>query len=267
VILDVVYNHLGPEGNYLKQFAPAYFSTRHETEWGEALNFDGADSGPVREFFVHNAAHWIDEYHLDGLRLDATQSIFDDSGEHVLSEICCAARAAAGRRGIILVAENEPQDVRLLRRREAGGCGLDMLWNDDFHHTARVALTGRAEAYYSDHHGRPQEIVSAVKYGFLYQGRYYAWQEQPRGTPALDVLPWSFVLFTDNHDQVANSFSGLRTHLLTGPGRLRALTAVLLLAPGTPMLFMGQEFGSSSPFYYFADHKPELAGLVENGRI
>jgi maltooligosyltrehalose trehalohydrolase len=142
-----------------------------------------------------------------------------------------------------------------------------MLWNDDFHHTARVALTGRSEAYYSDHRGRPQEIVSAVKYGFLFQGQYYTWQEQPRGTPSLSVPPWSFVLFTDNHDQVANSFSGLRTPLLTSPGRHRALTAVLLLAPGTPMLFQGQEFAASSPFYYFADHNPELAPLVEKGRI
>lgn len=267
VILDVVYNHLGPDGNYLKQFTPAYFSEKHSTEWGEALNFDGTDSRPVRDYFVANAVYWISEFHLDGLRLDATQSIFDDSDQHILAELGCAAREAAGSRGILLVGENEPQEVNLLRDPGEGGCGLDMLWNDDFHHSARVALTGRAEAYYTDTRGRPQELISAIKYGFLFQGQYYTWQKQPRGTPAFGLPPWRFVLFTDNHDQVANSFSGLRMHALTSPARWRAMTALLLLAPGTPMLFQGQEFATSAPFYYFADHKPELAELVEKGRL
>lgn len=267
VILDVVYNHLGPDGNYLKQFTPHYFSEKHSTEWGEAMNFDGPDCGPVREFFIANARYWIEEFHLDGLRLDATQSIFDDTQPHILAEIGCAARKAAGDRVILLVGENEPQHVNLLHEVSEGGCGLDMLWNDDFHHTARVALVGRAEAYYSDHRGRPQEFVSAIKHGFLFQGQYYTWQKQPRGTPSLGLPPTSFVLFLDNHDQVANSFGGVRTQALTSPGRFRAMTAVILLAPGTPMLFQGQEFASSAPFYYFADHRPELAELVEKGRL
>src|SRR5262249_55389339 len=236
-----------------------YFSRRHETDWGEAINFDGPDAGPVREFFLANAEYWIDEYHLDGLRLDATQNIYDDSpGEHILAAIARSARQAAGSRPVVRVAENEPQLTRLVRPTEREGYGLDMLWNDDFHHTARVALTGRAEAYYQDYGGRPQELVAAVKYGYLYQGQYYFWQKKRRGTPAFDVPPCAFVTFLDNHDQVANSGCGLRVHALTSPGRYRAMTALLLLAPGTPMLFQGQEFASSAPFYYFADHKKGL---------
>jgi maltooligosyltrehalose trehalohydrolase len=266
VILDVVYNHFGPDGNYLGQFAPHYLSTRHRTDWGAAINFDGEGSEPVREFFVSNAGYWIDEYHLDGLRLDATQDIHDDSPEHVLTAIARRARESDGRRSVFLVAENEPQDVRLVRAVAAGGYDLDALWNDDFHHSATVALTGRAEAYLSDHAGTPQELISAVKRGYLYQGQRYAWQGKPRGTPAWDVGPTSFVNFIQNHDQVANSQAGLRGHRLTSPGRYRAMTALLLLGPATPMLFQGQEFAASSPFLYFADLPPELAKLARAGR-
>ena len=267
VILDVVYNHLGPDGNFLKSFTPAYFSAKHKTDWGEAINFDGDDAGPVREFYLTNAAYWIAEYHLDGLRLDATQNVYDDSpGEHILAGIARVARAAAGKRSIVLIAENEPQETKLVRSPAQGGYGLDLLWNDDFHHAARVALTGRAEAYYSDHRGRPQELISAAKYGYLSQGQYYAWQKKSRGTSALDLPPWAFVTFLGNHDQVANSGTGQRTHALTSPGRYRAMTALLLLAPGTPMLFQGQEFAASAPFMFFADHKPELAKCVRDGR-
>jgi maltooligosyltrehalose trehalohydrolase len=266
VILDVVYNHLGPDGNYLEVFSPAYFSETHKTEWGEGLNFDGPDSGPVREFFTTNAAYWISEFHLDGLRLDATQTIRDDSPEHILAAIAQATRAAAGGKSIVLVAENERQEARLARPVEQGGYDLDMLWNDDFHHSLRVALTGRAEAYYSDHRGTPQELLSSVKHGYLFQGQYYTWQKAPRGTPALDLPPHAFVTFIDNHDQVSNSATGLRTQALTSPGRFRAATALLLLGPGTPMLFQGQEFASSAPFFYFADHNPRLAELVCKGR-
>jgi maltooligosyltrehalose trehalohydrolase len=266
VILDVVYNHLGPDGNYLGQYAPGYFTARHRTDWGSAINFDGEGSGPVREFFVSNAGYWVDEFHLDGLRLDATQDIHDDSPEHVLTAIARRARARAGRRSVFLVAENEPQDVRHVRPVAAGGFDLDALWNDDFHHTATVALTGRAEAYFSDHAGTPQELISAVKRGFLYQGQRYSWQGKRRGTPAGDVGPTSFVNFLQNHDQVANSLAGLRCHRLTSPGRLRAMTALLLLGPATPMLFQGQEFAASSPFLYFADLPPELAKLTRAGR-
>jgi maltooligosyltrehalose trehalohydrolase len=266
VVLDVVYNHLGPDGNYLREFAPGYFTDRYETDWGEAIAFDGPDAGPVREFFVSNAAYWVAEFHLDGLRLDATQDIHDGSAGHILAEIARAARAAAGRRPIVLIAENEPQQARLVRPLEQGGYGLDAVWNDDFHHAAVVAMTGRAEAYYTDYRGAPQEFVSLAKRGYLYQGQRYGWQKGRRGTPTAGVPAEAFVTFLENHDQVANSRDGRRLHQLGSPGRLRALTALLLLGPGTPMLFQGQEFASSAPFLYFADHTPELAVRVAEGR-
>lgn len=267
VILDVVYNHLGPDGNFLPRFSDDYF-TDQETEWGEAINFDGPGSGPVRDFFIANASYWIREFHLDGLRIDATQSIHDRSRgrEHILAEITRAARAAAGDRRVYLVAENEPQDSRLVRSQECGGYGLDAQWNDDFHHSAMVALIGRNEAYYTDYLGAPQEFVSGAKWGFLYQGQHYLWQQKRRGSAALDLPPHALISFIQNHDQIANSGRGERIHQLTSPGRLRAMTALLLLGPATPMLFMGQEFGASSPFLYFADHEPALARAVSRGR-
>jgi maltooligosyltrehalose trehalohydrolase len=266
VILDVVYNHLGPSGNYLKVFAPGYFSTRYKNEWGEAINFDD-DADAVREFFIANAGYWIDEFHFDGLRLDATQQIFDASSENVMTALAARVRERAGARSTILVAENEHQDARLVRSASAGGYGLDALWNDDFHHSAMVALTGRREAYYSDTRGEPQELISAAKYGYLYQGQHYEWQKDRRGTPALDLDPARFVTFLQNHDQIANSARGLRGHQLTSPGRWRAATAMLLLMPGTPMLFQGQEFSASSPFLYFADFSDELNAAVRKGRV
>lgn len=268
IVLDVVYNHLGPDGNYLARLSPNYFSTAHQTDWGAAINFDGPDSGPVREFFLTNARYWIEEFHLDGLRLDATQDIHDESprDRHILTEIGQTARAAASDRTIVLIAENEPQHSELCRSIDQGGSGLDALWNDDFHHSAMVALTGRREAYYTDYLGEPQEFINAAKYGYLYQGQWYSWQKKRRGHPGLDLTPAAFITFLQNHDQIANSFSGLRAHQLGSPGRYRALTALLLLGPGTPMLFQGQEFAASTPFLYFADHNPELARLVAEGR-
>jgi maltooligosyltrehalose trehalohydrolase len=267
VILDVVYNHLGPDGNYLDAFSAEYFTDRYPNDWGRAINFDGEHSAPVREFFVANAVSWISEYHVDGLRLDATQSIIDRSRTHIIADIARAAREAAGRRSILLVGENEPQESRLARQPAAGGLGLDALWNDDLHHSAVVAVTGRAEAYYSDHHGRPQEFISAAKWGYLFQGQRYAWQGQRRGTPALDLVPAAFVTFVENHDQIANSPRGTRLSQRTTPGRYRAVSALLLLLPSTPMLFQGQEFASSKPFLYFADHRPDLALQVRRGRV
>jgi maltooligosyltrehalose trehalohydrolase len=177
-----------------------------------------------------------------------------------------AARRAAGARGIWLVAENEPQHARLARAPEAGGYGVDALWNDDFHHSAMVALTGRREAYYTDYLGSPQELLSAMKYGYLYQGQRYRWQKQRRGAPALDLPRHAFVNFVQNHDQVANSARGQRVHALASPGRYRALTALMLLSPGTPMLFQGQEFAASTPFLFFADHGQPLADQIRAGR-
>ncbi len=187
VILDVVYNHFGPDGNYLRCFSQSYFSDRYKNEWGDPINFDGPDSGPVREFFLANAGYWIDEYHLDGLRLDATQQIFDASDDHIMAAIVRQVREAASGRTTFIVGENEPQHARLVRPPERGGYGLDALCNDDFHHSAMVALTGRREAYYTDYRGAPGEFVAAAKYGFLYQGQRYVWQRQRRGRLALDL--------------------------------------------------------------------------------
>lgn len=267
VLLDVVYNHVGPDGNYLKQFSDDYFTGRHSNEWGEAINYDGPGSEGVREWVVANAAYWVDEYHLDGLRLDATQQIFDASAENIQTALAKAARAAAKGRGIIIVAENEAQETRLARPAEQGGYGLDALWNDDFHHSALVATTGRNDAYYTDYLGKPQEFISAAKYGYLFQGQRFKWQGKRRGTPAWGLAPAQFVNYIENHDQVANSGSGARLNRLTSPGRLRAATALLLLAPGTPLLFQGQEFGAGSPFLFFADHNEELRPLVHEGRL
>jgi maltooligosyltrehalose trehalohydrolase len=264
VILDVVYNHLGPDGNYLSDFSPDYFTNKYSNDWGAAINFEGPP--PAREFFVANAGYWIDEFHFDGLRFDATQDMKDASEPHVLADMASHVRRLAAPRTVLLVGENEPQDARLVKEPSAGGYGLDSLWNDDFHHTAVTALTGRREAYYHDYKGSPQELISCAKYGFLYQGQYYPWQKGLRGTPAIGLPKRAFVTFLENHDQVANSAFGRRLNQVAGPGRLRALTALLLLGPGQPMLFQGQEYWSTVPFLYFADHKEELRTPITEGR-
>jgi maltooligosyltrehalose trehalohydrolase len=266
VILDVVYNHAGPTGNFLKDFSKDYFTDRYENEWGEAINFDGANSAPVREFFLSNARYWISEFHLDGLRLDATQALFDASQKHILGELVEIVRQAAAPRSTIIIGENEPQDSKLMRPPGDKGYGLDGLWNDDFHHTATVALTGHNEAYYADYRGTPQEFISAVKHGYLYQGQYYRWQKKRRGTPSAGITPRSFVNYLQNHDQIANNGRGWRVHRLTDAALYRAVTAFFLLAPQTPMLFQGQEFAASTPFAYFADHHGDLAEKVKQGR-
>jgi len=264
VILDVVYNHLGPDGNYLADFSRGYFTDRYRNDWGAALNFEGPR--PARDFFVENAGYWIEEFHFDGLRLDATQDVQDASPDNVLAEIGRRARQAAGKRRVYVIAENEPQLTTLVREPSRGGYGLDALLNDDFHHAALVALTGRREAYYTDYTGSPQELISASKYGHLYQGQWYSWQKKPRGTPGLDLPGAAFVHFLENHDQVANSSLGKRVHQISSPGRYRAMTALTLLGPATPLLFQGQEFGASTPFLFFADHKDGLREAIREGR-
>jgi maltooligosyltrehalose trehalohydrolase len=266
VILDVVYNHLGPDGCVFGRYAKSYYSKTYSNEWGDPLNFDGPDAGPVRDYFASNAAYWIEEFMLDGLRLDATQTIHDRSPRHIITEIGCRARSAARQRPIILIAESETQTVRLVQPVDVSGHGLDAVWNDDFHHSAVAALTGKREAYYSDHHGTPQELISAAKRGYLFQGQRYAWQRQPRGTRTDGIPGAAFVTYLENHDQIANSGDGSRVRFQTSPGRYRAMTALMLLMPGTPMFFQGQEFGASTPFMYFADHNPELAKAVQSGR-
>lgn len=266
VILDVVFHHLGPDGNVLEKFSSTYFSRRHTTEWGKSLNFDEEGSGPVREFVLANVKYWIDEFHLDGMRVDATQSLFDSSGTHILGAIVRTMRAAAPGRRLFSVGESEPQRARLLRPESQGGFGFDMLWSDDFHHTAMVVATGNREAYYGDYLGSAQELLSVLKRGWLYQGQWNLRQEKRRGTPALGVPPAAFIVFLQNHDQIANSARGDRLSGLTDPGRYRALSALLLLGPSTPFLFQGQEFAASTPFLYFGDQKPEIAAEMLQGR-
>src|SRR5205085_5608008 len=200
VILDVVYNHFGPDGNYLGAFSDDYLTRENENEWGDAINFDGPHSEPVREFFITNGRYWIEEFHFDGYRFDATQSIHDASDDYIVGAIQRMARAAAPERNLILVTENEPQETKLVRPREEGGDDLNGLWNDDWHHSAIVALTGRNEAYYTDYKGSPQEFISAAKYGYLYQGQPYRWQKAPRGYPAFGIAPETFICFLENHD-------------------------------------------------------------------
>ena len=220
----------------------------------------------MREFFTANARYWIEEFHLDGLRLDATHAIFDSSELHILAQISKETREAAGRRAVWIVAENERQESKQAKPIDQGGYGLDALWNDDFHHSARVALTGRRESYYGGYSGSPQELISALKRGFLYQGQWNTWLKGRRGDATTGIKPEQFVCFLENHDQVASSLRGFRLQQLGHPGECRALTALLLLGPNTPMLFQGQEFGASTPFLFFADHRPELAKLVSKGR-
>ena len=253
VILDVVYNHFGPEGNYLGAFSDHYLTRGKGNEWGDAINFDGANSAPVRESFITNGCYWIEEFHFDGFRFDALHAVPDESSEYIIGAVGRAARKAAAKRSIILIAENDRQEAKMVRRRRHGGDDLDGMWNDDFHHSAVVALTGRKEAYFDDYRGTPQDFISAAKYGFLYQGQALSWRKAMRGSPTLRIPPEAFVCFIENHDQIANTGPGERVRFQTSPERYRAMIALLLLGPWTPLLFQGEEFGASSPFMFFAD--------------
>jgi maltooligosyltrehalose trehalohydrolase len=265
VILDVVFNHFGPVGNFLRDFAPPFFGK--PGEWGDSISYDAPDAGPVRAFVIENAAYWIGEFHFDGLRFDATHGINDSSSEHIVSEMCAAARAAAGDRRLFLVGESEPQDTRLLRGSGMYRDGLDAIWNEDWHHAAFVALTGRREAYFTDYRGTAGEFAAMARHGFLYQGQWYTWQEQPRGGTALGLKGGSIVNFLENHDQVANTGPGWRLSTHVDAALWRALTTLLLVGPQIPMLFQGQEFASSRPFTYFADHEGDLGEAVAKGRM
>jgi maltooligosyltrehalose trehalohydrolase len=265
VILDVVYNHLGPSGSFFREFSRSFFAEQ-ATEWGDAINFDGPGSGPVREFFLQNVDYWIRDFHFDGLRFDAVQAINDSSEDHIVSAMARAARAAAAPRGIFLVGEHEAQRVERLRCDRAGIDGTDALWNDDWHHAAVVRLTGRREAYFTDYTGSAREFAAMARHGFLYQGQWYVWQKHRRGTLSLGLPGRRFVTFLENHDQVANTGIGQRLHHTADPATLRAMTALLLLGPNLPMLFQGQEFGTSRRFCYFAGHNGDLAESVRDGR-
>ena len=264
VILDVVYNHFGP-GNRFAEFSDRWFTDRYENEWGDSLNFDGEGCGPVRDYVAENAAYWIDEFGFDGLRLDATQALFDASADHIIARIAREARAAAGGRRVLLVAENEPQQTRLARPTAEGGYGLDALWNDDFHHSAHVALTGRREAYYHDYRGAPQEFVSAARYGYLFQGQRYDWQNEPRGTPAsrcrrrLRQLPREPRSGRQLGARPAAARAASHARLRAHDGAAPAVAADADAVPGAGVL-------GSAPFHFFADQGPELDPSLAEGR-
>jgi malto-oligosyltrehalose trehalohydrolase len=270
IFLDVVYNHFGPEGNYLHLYAPEFFTDRHHTPWGAGINFDGEGSRQVRDFFIHNALYWLREYRFDGLRLDAVQAIADDSVPHVLSELAEAVQSGPGReRRIHLVLENDANAARYLQRRKDGSPRWYVAqWNDDFHHVLHLLATGEADGYYADHARDPiGHLGRCLAEGFAYQGEPSAFRQgSPRGEPSAHLPPTAFVNLVQNHDQVGNRALGERIGELAPPQTLRALLAILLLAPSPPLLFMGQEFMATSPFLFFCDFADDLAQAVRQGR-
>jgi maltooligosyltrehalose trehalohydrolase len=266
VLLDVVYNHLGPDGNYLRVYANDYFTDRHRTPWGDAINFDGPGSRHVRDFVIHNACYWLSEYRFDGLRLDATDAIVDESPVHVLQELTEQARAAVAPRQVVIIAEHAGNDVRIIRAPDRGGFGLDAVWADDFHHQVRVFLTGVRGQYLDEYEGSTADIARTINGGFFFQGQAGRTAGKPMGTRVTDEPATAFVVNIQNHDQVGNRAFGERLHHEIDADRYRAASALLLFLPYTPLLFMGQEFAASSAFMYFTDHTPDLGKLVTEGR-
>lgn len=265
VILDVVYNHVGI-GDHYHAYSEHFFTDRYENEWGASFNYDGPEARAVRDFIVGNGVYWIEEFHFDGLRIDAAQAMFDSSDEHIIAELVRCIRAAAGHRVLYIVVENQPQEHLMIDPPAQGGYGTDAMISDDFQHAVRVAVTGHNDFYYRDYMGTPQELVSALKYGFLYQGQRSDMRDAAYGTYNLDTPPEHFVHFLENHDQIANSARGFRLCTLMSPARLRAVTSLLLLGPQTPCLFQGQEFGASNPFLYFSGLEGEVTEAVRKGR-
>jgi maltooligosyltrehalose trehalohydrolase len=267
VVMDVVYNHLGPDGNYLSAFGP-YFTDRYATPWGEAVNLDGAGSDEVRAFFVDNALMWLRDYHCDGLRLDAVHAIVDTSATHLLEQLAGAVEelAAAGGRPLFLIAESDLNDPRLVRRREVGGYGMDAQWSDDFHHALHAALTGEREGYYADF-GALGQVGTALQRAFVYAGEYSPYRGRSHGRHDPGLGGHRFLGYAQNHDQVGNRALGERSSVLMSPGRLRVAAALVLTAPFVPLLFQGEEWGARTPFQYFTNHAdPALGRAVREGR-
>lgn len=267
VLLDVVYNHFGPEGAYIHATAPETFTDRYKTPWGEAIDFDGAHSGPVREFVIHNALYWIEEFHFDGLRLDAVHAIRDHSRKQLLHELAERVRAAAPGRHIHLILENEENRAEHLARGENGEPRwYTAQWNDDVHHVLHVAASGETKGYYADYKGDTGKLGRALAEGFAFQGELMPYRGRPRGTPSADLSPSAFVAFIQNHDQVGNRAFGDRVTQFVPAAAVRAIAAICLLLPQIPMLFMGDEWGAPQPFPFFCDFAPELADAVREGR-
>ncbi|NVN91752.1 MAG: malto-oligosyltrehalose trehalohydrolase [Desulfuromonadales bacterium] len=267
VILDVVYNHLGPEGNYLHSFG-SYFTDRYRTPWGDAVNFDGPDSDPVRHYFISNALHWISEYHIDALRLDAIHGIYDFSVQHILQELSEAVHCqgkALGRR-IQVIAESDLNDVRVITTPETGGHGLDAQWNDDFHHALMAFLTEDRSGYYGDF-GRFSDLVKGFQEGFVLTGGYSSFRKRRHGSSSVQLSPSQLIVFSQNHDQVGNRLAGERPGAHLSPQQLMLAAAMVLLSPYVPLLFMGEEYGESAPFPYFVSHgDTELVEAVRRER-
>ena len=269
VLLDVVYNHFGPEGNYLHPITGGrFFTDRHRTPWGDAIAYDGPDAAAVRGFVLHNALHWLREYHVDGLRLDATHAIRDASPVHLLTELAAAVRSLdAGRaHPRVLVAEDERNERRVVLPPADGGHGLDAVWADDLHHQLRRLAAGDREGYFASFGGTIADVVATLRRGWFWEGQPSEHHREPRGTPADGLPPSAFVHCLQNHDQVGNRAMGDRLHHAIAPDVYRALSALLCLSPYTPLLWMGQEWAASTPFQYFTDHPPELGRLVTEGR-
>jgi maltooligosyltrehalose trehalohydrolase len=264
VFLDVVYNHFGPDGNYLALYAPDFFTSRHKTPWGDAINFDGANARPVRDFVIENAEYWLDEFHLDGLRLDAVHAIRDESAPDILDELAERVRSRFDR-PVHLVLENDRNEPLKLRREGEKPVRYTAQWNDDAHHVAHVAATGETGGYYADY-GETRLMARALAEGFAYQGEHSRHRETLRGGPSADLPPDAFVAFMQNHDQVGNRAFGERIDALVPPEVVRALASVILLLPQIPLLFMGEEWGAAEPFLFFCDFAGDLASAVRNGR-
>lgn len=267
VLLDVVYNHLGPAGNYLARFGP-YFTDRYSTPWGEAVNLDGSGSDEVRRFFCDNALMWLRDYHFDGLRIDAVHAIIDTSAVHFLEQLAAEVKELEAQLGrhLALIAESDLNDPRLVRSREAGGYGLDAQWSDDFHHALHTVLTGERDGYYADF-GTLADLAKAIERVFVYDGRYSAFRGRRHGRPPRGLSGHRFLGYLQNHDQIGNRAKGERSSHLMNPARLKIAAALVFTAPFIPMLFQGEEWGASSPFLYFTDHEDtELGRAVSKGR-
>ncbi|MGE0257997.1 MAG: malto-oligosyltrehalose trehalohydrolase [Alphaproteobacteria bacterium] len=268
ILLDVVYNHFGPEGNYLSTVAPAFFTERHHTPWGAAINFDGAGSRPVRDFIIENALYWLEEYDFDGLRLDAVHAIIDDSDPDILTELTLTVRRRITGKPVHLVLENDANQASRLRRREGMPIGYTAQWNDDLHHVLHVLTTGRTGGYYGDYAEAPIALLGrALTSGFIYQGEPSAYRGgKPRGEPSGDLPPTAFVSFLQNHDQIGNTPFGERITADAPEALVHTAVAVVLLSPQVPLLFMGEEWATARPFMFFCDFMPELAEAVREGR-
>jgi maltooligosyltrehalose trehalohydrolase len=266
VLLDVVYNHLGPDGNYLAAFSPYYFSKRHRTTWGTGLNLDGEHSERVRDFFIQNALHWIHEYHFDGLRLDATHALEDNSANHFLAELSARVHDSVGARKVLVISEDHRNLATMVKPQAERGWGLDAVWTDDFHHQIRRFLAGDHEGYYRDFTGTLTDLATTIRRGWFYCGQHSTNFNAPRGTDPAGIPPRRFVYCLQNHDQVGNRAMGDRLHHQIDVAAYRAATVLLLCSPATPLLFMGQEWAASTPFLFFTDHKPELGRRVTEGR-